>query len=271
MPSAEAKLLTFLALAAYATAAAVAWAARGRQREAVGRLASVVLAAGISLSLAGLVLRAARGHLPAASGFDTFTLLALLTGAASAYLKVVDALPRMEIVLPIVSGAWSALAVALGGAAYRDFARDVWAVAHVTFAAAATVGFAAAAIGGWLYLRKYRQLRRKDPEVFHRPLPSLERLDRFLRHALPVAFVLVTATIVTGVVGALQPQHEGFFRNWATHPKMLTAGITWLLYTLALHAAYARRFRARAAAVLSAVGFFLLIAVLVASMLLPKA
>ena len=271
MPSAEAQLLTVLALAAYVAAATAARMGRRGPGDSAGRFVSVLLAGGISFGLAALVLRLARGHLPAASGFDTFLVLALLTGAAGAYLKVVDALPRAEAVLPVAAAGWSALAVAFGGAAYRDFAGDVWAVAHVVLAAAATIGFAAAAIGGCFYLRKHAQLRRKDPEVFRRPLPSLERLDRFLRHALPVAFVLVTATIVTGVVGALQPQREGYFRNWVTHPKMLTAGITWLLYTLALHAAYARRFRGRAAAVLSAVGFLLLIAVLVASMLLPKA
>ena len=44
-----------------------------------------------------------------------------------------------------------------------------------------------------------------------------------------------------------------------------------LLYGLALHVAYARRFRGRTAAGLSVAGFVLLVGVLVASMLLPKA
>jgi len=51
---------------------------------------------------------------------------------------------------------------------------------------------------------------------------------------------------------------------------MLMASVTWLLYTFALHAAYAKRFRGRGVAILSILGFCLLVAVLVASMLIPK-
>jgi len=270
MPSMEARLLSLMALVAYAMAALLALIGRRSGREGVGRWGSIPLAAGISLSLATLVLRIARGHSPTSSGIDAFTLLALLTGAVVMYFKAVDALPGAGLVLLPLAAAWSVLAVALGGAAYRDFTRDVWNVVHVTFAVAAAISFAAAAAGGWLYLRKHKQLRGKDPALFKWPLPPLERLDRFVRHALPAAFALVTATIVAGLAGALQPEREGYFRNWPTHPKMLMASVTWLLYTFALHAAYAKRFRGRAVAILSIVGFGLLVVVLVASMLIPK-
>jgi ABC-type uncharacterized transport system permease subunit len=164
-----------------------------------------------------------------------------------------------------------ALALAMAGAAYHAFAHDLWAVLHVAAAASSAVAFAAAAVGGWMYLRKHKQLRCRDPRMFNFPLPSLERLERFVRQVLPVAFVLVTATIVTGLVRTLQPEHRGYFRNWVTHPKVLLAGITWLLYTAALVAAHARRFRAHATAVLAIVGFFLLAAVLVATVIfLPR-
>jgi ABC-type uncharacterized transport system permease subunit len=169
-----------------------------------------------------------------------------------------------------IAAGWSALAVAMGGSAYHAFARDVWAVAHIVAAGSSAVAFAAAAVGGWMYLRKHKQLRTRDPRMFSFPLPSLERLDRFVRQVLPVAFVLVTATIVTGLVGALQPEHHGYFRNWLTHPKVLLAGVTWLLYSAALAAAHARRFRAQVAAVLAIVGFFLLAGVLAATALLPR-
>jgi len=271
MPSVEAKLLTLLALVAYVLAAVVLPVARRPGREVLGRLGVHLLVGGIGLSGAALVLRVVRGHLPTGSPFDTYNLLALMSGLAAGYLRLVRAIPRLSLALLPLAGAWSVLAIALSGAAYHDFAHGVWAAAHVSLATAAAVGFAAAAAGGWLYLRKHQQLRRKDPAVLQGRGPSLERLDRFLRHVLPVAWVLVTATIVTGLVGAVQPERRAYFHNWVTHPKMLTAGITWLLYTLALHAAHAKRFRGRTMAGLSIVGFALLVGVLVASMLLPKA
>lgn len=271
MPSAEAKALAVAALVAYATAALLPVVGRRLQRRFTGPAGAILLAGGLGLSLAALAIRLARGHAPTASGFDTFVLLALLGGAAAAYFRAVSALPAAEAGLLLLATACSVLAVALSGSAYRDFARDVWNVAHVVLAVSAAVSFAAAAGAGWLYVRKHKHLRSKDAEVLNSRTPSLERLGRFVRHVLPVSFALITGTIVTGAVGAFQPQRTGYLLNWWMHPKVLFAVITWCIYTVALHAVYARRARVRAAAILSACGFLLLIAVLVASMLLPKA
>jgi len=268
-PSTQDILLILLAMMAYAMSAVLNWIT-GRQRDqAPTRLTMAALAAGTALCLGVVVLRVAQGHMPAASGFDTFSLMALLTGAMAAYLWAVNALGRAGLVVMPVAAVWAGLAVALSGPAYRDFARDTWTVLHVTLAAASALAMAASAVGGWRYLRKYAQLRGKDPRMFDGSAVSLEHLGRFLRGALPVAFALVTATVTTGFFDALQPRLHGFFHNWVTHPKMFAAGITWLVYSIALHAAYARRFRARGAAILSIVGFVLLVSVLLASMLLP--
>jgi len=267
-PSTQAILLILLAMMAYAMSAVLNWITGRGKDQTPTRLTMATLAAGIALCLGAVVLRMAGGHMPAVSGFDTFALLALLTGAAAAYLRAVDALGRGGLVLMPVATVWAGLAVVLSGPAYRDFAHDTWTVLHVALAAAAALALAASAVGGWRYLRKYAQLRRKDPRMFEGAAVSLEQLGRFLRRVLPAAFALVTATVITGFFDALQPRLHGFFHNWVTHPKMLAAGITWLIYSIALHAACARRFRARVAAILSIVGFVLLVAVLLASMLI---
>jgi ABC-type uncharacterized transport system permease subunit len=267
-PSTQAILLILLAMMAYAMSAVLNWISGRRKDQAPTRLTMACLAAGITLSLGVVVLRVAHGHMPAASGFDTFALMALLTGTGAAYLWAVDALGRAGLVLMPVATVWAGLAVVLSGPRYHDFAHDTWTLLHVTLASSAALAFAAAAVGGWRYLRKYDQLRSKDPRMFEGSAVSLERLGRFLRRALPIAFVLVTATVITGLFDALQPRLQGFFHDWKTHPKMLAAGLTWVIYSIALHAAYARRFRARVAAILSVVGFVLLVAVLLASMLI---
>ena len=268
MPSTEAKLLTIAALVAYATAALLALIDRRAQRDATRRPGLLLLAAGISFSLATLVLRVARGHSPTSSGLDTFTLLAVLTGAATGYLKATNALPQSDLALVPLAAVWSLLAV-VTGEAYQDFTPGFWNVTHVLLAVGASVSFAAAAASGWLYLRKHKQLRGKDPAVFKWPLPSLERLDRFTRHVLPVSFALVTATIVAGLPNAFRRHGGSYFGKWVTHPKILLATVTWVLYTFALHAAYAKRFRGRAVAIFAIVAFVLLAAVLIASILLP--
>ncbi len=268
MPTAEVILLTALALAGYLLAGPV-WAAAAKRLAGAAAARTALLAVALGLNIAALILRIARGHAPAASAYDTFAVLALIAAAAAVYFRAVGSLPLVSAVLLPAAAAMGALALALSATAYRQFARDFWAVLHVVLSTGTLVVFAVAAVGGWLLLHKHRQLRRHDPAVFRAKLPSLERLDRFLRQVLPLGWVLVTATIAAGVAGAFQPARSGYFRNWLTHPKMLVAGITWLLYTLALHAACARRFRGRTAAMLALLGFTLLLVVLVASMLIP--
>ena len=268
MPSTEATILILLAMAAYAMAAVLNLVTVRMKNQTPGALTISAMACGTALSLAVVVLRVARGHLPAVSGFDTFSVLALLTGAMAAYLWAVNALGRVGLVLMPIATAWAAMAVLLSGSAYHGFAHDAWTVIHVVLAASSALAFAAAAVGGSQYLRKYAQLRSKDPRMFTGPATSLERIGRFLRRSLPIAFALVSATCITGLVNALV-DHQTYFSNWVTHPKVLAAGISWLFYAVALHAVYARHFRARVAAILSIAGFFLLFGVLLGAMLMP--
>jgi len=267
MPSTEAIILALLAMAAYAMSAVLNWVTGRMKDQAPAPMTVAAMAAGIALSLAAVVLRLARGHAPGASGFDTFSLLAMLTGSVAAYLWAVRVLGRAGLLLMPLATLWAALAAALSGRAYRDFAHDTWTVIHVTLASLSILAFGASAVSGWLYLHKYGQLRSKDPRMFQGPGASLERLERFLRRSLPLAFALVTATVITGLVDALGRQ--AYFRKWVTHPKMLGAGVTWVVYTVALHAAYARRFRARASAGLAVIGFVLLLLVMLGAMLIP--
>ena len=69
MPSTEARILALLALAAYVGAAVGTLLAVVARRESYRRPAGAVLVAGVSLSLACLILRIAQGYWPTASGF----------------------------------------------------------------------------------------------------------------------------------------------------------------------------------------------------------
>jgi ABC-type uncharacterized transport system permease subunit len=271
LPTSEIRLLVALALAALAAASPLMFLAGEGRRKAQGVAAATLLSTGLGLSLAALALRLTRGHLPTGSSFDTFTTFAVLAGAAAVYFRAIGILPAAGKLLIPAAAFCALLAAAFSGQANRDFAGDLWNVAHVVSAVGAAVCFAASAGGGILYLQKHAGLRRKEMAVFGRQMPSLERLDRFVRHALPVGFVFVTAAIATGLLGAFQPQRAEFFRAWWTHPKVLVAGIAWVAYALALHSVSARRCRMRTAAVLAIAGFVLLAGVMVGSMLMPRA
>lgn len=271
LPTSEVRLLVVIALAAFAAASPLTFLAGEGKRRALAATAAALLGAAVGLCAAALALRLARGHLPTSSTFDTFATLAVLAGAAAIYFRVIGILPVAGRLLIPAAAACALAAVAFSGRANRDFATDLWNVAHAASALAAAVCFAAAAGGGILYLQKHARLRRKDIAVFQQHMPSLERLDRFVRHALPVGFVFVTAAIVTGLLGAFQPERSQFFHAWWTHPKVLASAAAWVAYALALHSISARRCRMRTAAVLAIAGFVLLVGVMIGSMLMPRA
>ncbi len=148
-------------------------------------------------------------------------------------------------------------------------ASTVGYAAHLVLSVAGSLGFAAAGVAGAWYLRTYRRLRRRDPALLARSGPSLERLAGFIRTALPVGWVLLTAAIVTGFVEAVARSRGGWFRTWQTHPKLLAASVAWLTAGAALVLARAKRFRGRQLAALSLVVFFLLLGVFLGSFLIP--
>ena len=271
MPSELARLLTILSLAAYATAAlSTAIGLRMGLRE-LARSFLLILAGGLACNAAALAVRAGRGHWPLASTFDTFSVLALMLGVMSGYLKLVDRQRAAELVLLPAAAVCAGLALCLSGGAYRHFAPTIWHGAHLVFAIAGTAYFSAAGGAGAIYLRTHQRLRRKDPAAIESHWPSLERLDRFLRHAIPVGFALLTLTMAVGVYGGFLADRSHWVRTWWKHPKMVIAAVAWLVYAVALHAACGKRFRGRRAAVLSIAGLVLLVVVLLVSLLMPSA
>lgn len=271
MPSQLAIILTIAALSAYAAATMASLVAT---RFGTGRWAAwclIFLTGGVVLNVSALAIRTASGHSPLGSGFDVFSLLAALSACVAGYLKLLDRARLAEIVLLPATGACLVLALCLSARAYRDFARGVWHVGHLVFSLSGTVCFAAAAGAGVIYLRTHKALRRKDPSAFRSRWPSLERLDRFIRHAIPVGFALLTASMVIGLWGGFTVERARWGRTWWKHPKMVLALLAWCLYAVGLHASYARRFRGRRAAVLSIAGLVLIILVLLVSLLMPSA
>lgn len=269
MPAVEVKILMSAALAAYLASAAIALPALRAERRGTLAPLLALAALGLGANMAVLAIRAARGHFPLASGFDTFATLAVAAALMGVYLKTVRVLRSPELVLLPLAAACGILALLLSGAAYRDFAADVWNAAHIASAVMGTACMAAAGGAGVYYLRSYGRLRRKDPAALTAGGPSLERLDRFIRHALVVGFALLSAAILLGLCEVFRPHRARWFRTWWTHPKMTFACASWLVYALALHAAFRRRFRGRWTAVLSIVGLVLLTAVLLFSIFMP--
>ena len=172
-------------------------------------------------------------------------------------------LPSIVVALAVLGVAVLAMLVEPG--------ERTWLVVHVASAMGGAVCFAVAALAGAAYIRTDKRLRRKDAALLSSHWPSLEGLDKCIRHLLPLGLGLLTVAIASGICDALQPSRAGWFKIWQTHPKMLVAFCAWLFCAVAMQVAYARRFRGRQVAAMSiAVFILLLLVVLLASVFVPS-
>jgi ABC-type uncharacterized transport system permease subunit len=92
---------------------------------------------------------------------------------------------------------------------------------------------------------------------------SLERMEGLSTHSVTLGFALLTIGLITGFV-QMFAHHE--------HPpttKLLLGTLSWFVYAIVLHAPINPRFRGRRAAMLSLVGFVLLIGTIVVLNLMP--
>jgi ABC-type transport system involved in cytochrome c biogenesis permease subunit len=133
-----------------------------------------------------------------------------------------------------------------------------WGLLHVSLLLLAAVGVCVGFLAGVMYLVQAARLRAKTPPRQGLRLLSLERLEQMNRRAVDLAFPLLTAGLVIGLIlMAQQP-----LSSW-TDPRVLGAGVLWLAFLVLLVLRYGWRLRGRAFALLTIVAFVLLIVCLV--------
>jgi len=138
------------------------------------------------------------------------------------------------------------------------------------------VALAVAGAVGAMYLIANRRLRNKRKTGIapgaQPALGSLERLEHFTRVSVALGFPLLTLGLLTGLVLALSPHTVNRLGPmWYRSPKVWLAFGAWAAYALVLHAPINPSFRGRRAAMLSVVGFLLMVAVLVVVQFMPAA
>jgi cytochrome c-type biogenesis protein CcsB len=133
--------------------------------------------------------------------------------------------------------------------------KSLWRTFHIVALIVGNAAFAIAFLVGILYLIQERAIKDKRRGFFFRRLPSLNLLDSMGYSCLIVGFPMLTCGIITGVIYAQMVL--GRFWNW--EPKEILAGITWLVYAALLHERLAVGWQGRRAAIMTIVGFVILI------------
>lgn len=240
----------------------------------IGRAAALL---GLLVDLAMVLLRSVvwRRNCPIDDNFDSVLLFTVLLGGVLFYLVTTyrrpirrsgsapppAAPPRRSIIdlvlLPLMI-VMQLLAASIGVGGFRSFGfTGVWKPMHLGSLFVASVLTAAAAAAGVMYLLGDRALRRKRGAGVLGGLPSLERLEALMQHAVLWAFVLLSLSIVTGVLILVGlPGGPVDVARWV---KLYPALGSWVVFAIVLAVRLAPRFRGRSVAWLCILGFALLL------------
>ncbi len=212
---------------------------------------------GVLVGLGVLVWHSLRrgSWLPLEDNFDTLIWLGLLLALFTLYIQRVRPLGGLDwFVMPVVMLLLIGAAV-FGQAKPHEYARTTWSRVHLISAYGGALAFAIAGAVGALYLIASRRLRAKTA-VAGPSFGSLERLEHLTFVAVTLGFALLTIGMITGL--ARMREHD---TPWT---KVLLAVSVWLVYAIVLHSPINPSFRGRKTAILSVIGFVLMVGTIVA-------
>ena len=130
-----------------------------------------------------------------------------------------------------------------------------WLWCHIAFSLLSYLAFLLACLSGVLFLMLERQLKAKHIGRLFHSLPSLASLDRLNLAAIAAGFVLFTLGLLCGIAG----RRETFGRWVSFDPKESLAYTTWAAYAVLLVVRWLSTLRGRKVALLSILGFSLVL------------
>ena len=133
--------------------------------------------------------------------------------------------------------------------------KSSWFWIHALFAFISYAAFAIACGVSVMYLIQQNFLKKKHFGELFRKLPSLEMLDEINYRSLSVGFPLLTVAIISGAIWSEQAMGS----YWEWDAKQTWSLITWLIYAALLHGRLTIGWRGRRAALLSIMGFIVLL------------
>lgn len=149
---------------------------------------------------------------------------------------------------------------------WQEEPHRLWGQAHSVLLLLATVGVCIGFLASLMYLIQVRRLRAKTPPGRGLKLLSLERLESMNRRAVILAFPLLTAGVLAGVVLIVQGSDTV---GW-TDPRVLGTAVLWVVFALLLYLRFAQHLRGKQAALMTIAAFLLLLCCLAISHPLPQ-
>lgn len=202
---------------------------------------------------------------PVTTVFESLLVLSWILALIGLYLMVRAPRPMAVglFVLPLIL----ALVLLAGRFASRTShwgqwqgARAFWGSVHGVFLLAGAVSTCVAFAAGLMYLVQSNRLKHKRGPRFGFALPSLEQSERLNRGSITLAFPLLTFGLLIGVLLDLAARRgpAGVSMSW-TDPKVVSAGLMWLVFAVLLHARFRPSMRGRGVMLLTILAFAFLV------------
>ena len=139
-----------------------------------------------------------------------------------------------------------------------------WFWVHVSSLLFAYASFALAGVLGLTYVLQFTEIKKKHLGFLYTRLPSLQILDVMNSRAVTVGWLFLTAGVVVGgfwasQASALSPEDPNLQQMGLADPKIFVAVLTWSVYSFAMLARRTLGWTGRRAALLSALGFIIVL------------
>lgn len=231
-----------------------------RRHLKVNYLASALLLVGSASLIYWLIARTAeywrqyQGFvLPATNLFESIVFLLLLVVLFYVIVELVTGVREFGayvLILPLV-GLVYLVAFLSGEAGMPELPpalKSYWLPFHIITMFVSYAAFTVAAVISLYYILKVRWgIGFRAIDLKHDP----ERIDRLSYYLVSIAYPFLTAGIFLGAVWA----NEAWGRYWGWDPKETWSAITWLLYTLYLHARLAYGWKGLRAAIFNFIAY----------------
>lgn len=133
--------------------------------------------------------------------------------------------------------------------------KGIWFYSHIILVFTGDAALALSCGVGILYLLQEKGIKTKSPGFFFKRLPSLDLLDNVGYTCLTTGFALLTIGLVTGFIYA----KTIWGRFWSWDPKEVFSVGTWVVYAALLHLRLYSGWRGRKSAIMTIIGFFIII------------